>query len=72
MEGSRNISLNLTEAEYSFIMNMADQFAGKDIPAVSANAILRTMVRLLQQLKVDVSGIDTEDQLLDRLRNAMQ
>ena len=71
MEGICSISLNLTEAEYSFIMNMADQFANKDTPAVSADAILRTMVRLLQQLKVDVSGIDTEDQLLNRLQNAM-
>ncbi len=72
MEDSRNISLNLTETEYSFITSMADQFAGKGAPQVSADAILRAMVRLLQQLKVDVSGISTEDQLLERLQDAMQ
>ena len=72
LEGSRNISLNLTEVEYSFIMNMADQCAGKGVPDVSAAAILRATVRLLQHLEVDVSGIKTEDQLLNRLRNTIQ
>ncbi|MFC1717622.1 hypothetical protein ACFL6S_28430 [Candidatus Poribacteria bacterium] len=72
MADSRNISLNLTKTEYSFIMTMADQCAGKGAPEVSADAILRAMVRLLQQLKVDVSEISTEDQLLERLQNAVQ
>lgn len=72
MEGSCNISLSLTGAEYSFLTNMLDQCASKSVSGMSVDAILRTMVRLLQKLEVNVSGVRTEDQLLGRLQDAVR
>ena len=71
MESICSISLDLKVAEYSFITNMLDQCASKSVSGMSVDAILRTMVRLLQQLEVNVSGVRTEDQLLGRLQNAV-
>lgn len=72
MRDSRNIPLHLTEKEYTFILNMAEQSESSDSSGISKGAILRAMIRLLQQLEVDVSGVKTEDQLLKRLQNALQ
>ncbi len=68
---SRNTSLHLTEKEHSFIINIAKQCANNGGSGVSEGAIVRTMVRLLQKLDVNVSGVKTEDQLLARLQNAV-
>jgi len=72
LEGICSISLDLSAAEYSFVTNMADQCKSKAGAEVSAEGVLRTMVRLLQRLEVNVSGARTEDQLVDRLQAAVQ
>lgn len=72
MESICSISLDLRAMEYSFITNMANQCKSKEGAEVSAEGVMRTMVRLLQRLEVDVSGARTEDQLMDRLQNAVQ
>jgi hypothetical protein len=68
----RSISLHLTKEEYSFILNMARQCASSSGTGISERTILQTLIRLLQLLKVDASGIKTEDQLLQRLHKAIQ
>ena len=72
MEHICSISLDLRTAEYSFITNMANQCKSKEGTEVSPEGVMRAMVRLLQRLEVDVSGARTEDQLMDRLQNAVQ
>jgi hypothetical protein len=72
LRASRNTSLYLTEKEYSFILNIAEQSAVNGRSGVSKGAILRTLLRLLQHLEVDMSGVKTEDQLLQRLESAVE
>ena len=74
METNCNTSLNLTitKEEYSYILDMAKRGANGGDTGLSKDAILRAMIRLLQRLRVDVSGVKTEDQLLERLQNAVR
>ena len=69
---SRNISLHFTEEEHNFILNTAAQYLHDGGVRISKGAILRSLVRLLQQLEVDVSGVKVEDQLLQRLQDAVK
>jgi len=68
----RNISLHFTENEHSFILSMARQCAVNSSFVISKGAILRTLIRMLQRLEVDVSGVRTEDQLLQCLQDAIK
>lgn len=70
--GASNIALHLTEKEHSFIQNISKQCRMDSIYDKPEDAILCTMIRLLQHLELDVSGIKTEDQLLDRLQGAIR
>lgn len=72
MRASRNTSLYLTEKEYSFITSIAEHSASNEDPGISRGAILRTLIRLVQHLDVDMSGVKTEDQLLQRLEDAVK
>lgn len=69
---NRHISLHFTEKQDFFVLNMMERSMLKGAPGISKAAILRTLIRLLQQLDVDVSGVDTEDQLLERLKSSIQ
>lgn len=71
MEDSLNTTLNLRRQECSFILNIAEQCAVNSDSKISKGAILRTLIRLLQHLEVDVSGVKTEDQLFQRIQNAI-
>ena len=51
---------------------MVEQCARNYGSEISRGAILRALIRLLQQLEVDVSGVKTEDQLLQRMQNAVK
>jgi hypothetical protein len=53
-------------------MNMIKQSVCDGGSGISKSAILRALIRLLQQLDVDVAGVCTEDQLLERLKNSIQ
>ncbi len=70
MRASRNTSLYLTEKEYSLVASIAEHSVSDGNPGISKGAILRTLIRLIQHLDVDVSGVKTEDQLLQRLEEA--
>lgn len=72
MRGIRNISLDFTEEEHSFILNMEERCASIGSSEISKESILRTLIRLLQRLEVDVSEVETEDQLLQRLQDTVQ
>ncbi len=69
---SRNISLHFTEEEHNFILNTAAQYLRDSSVIISKGAILRSLVRLLQQLEMDVSGVKTEDQLLQCLQDTVK
>ncbi len=70
LRASRNTSLYLTEKEYSFVTSIAEHSASDRAPGISKGAILRALIRLVQHLDVDMSGVRTEDQLLQRLEDA--
>ena len=72
MTSSNNTSLHLTQKEYAFMQNMAEQCAGSGSYEISTATILRTMVRLLQHLEVNLLEVETEDQLLERLQSALK
>lgn len=72
MRASRNTSLYLTEKEYSFVTSIAEHSASDRAPGISKGAILRALIRLVQHLDVDMSGVRTEDQLLQRLEDAVK
>lgn len=72
MRASRNTSLYLTRKEYSFVTSIAEHSASDRDPGISKSAILRTLIRLVQHLDVDMSGVKTEDQLLQRLEDALK
>lgn len=72
LRASRNTSLYLTEKEYSFVTNIAEHSTSDRNPGISKGAILRTLIRLVEHLDVDVSGVKTEDQLLQRLEDAVK
>lgn len=69
---SRNISLHFTEEENRSMLNMMEQYSSDSGSRISRGMILRSLIRLLQQLKVDVSGVKTEDQLLRHLKDAVK
>lgn len=69
---SCNISLHFTEEEHSFVLNMVKQCASDGGFRVSKGTILRSLIRLLQQLHVDASEVKTEEQLLQRLQDAVK
>jgi hypothetical protein len=51
---------------------MAKQCEGNGGSLMSTAAICRVLIRLLQHLDVDVSGVKNEDQLLQRLQHAIE
>lgn len=61
----------LTKEEYSFITSIVDKCANNKDSQISESTILRSLVRLLQRLEIDVSGIKTETELLQRLQNGI-
>ena len=72
MKYSCHISLHFTEKQDLFILNMIKRSMSDNGSGISKAAILRTLIKLLQQLDVDVSGVNTENQLLERLQSSMQ
>ena len=72
LRASRNTSLYLTEKEYSFVTSIAEHSVSHGDPGISRGSILRTLIRLVQHLEVDMSGVKTEDQLLQRLEDAVK
>ncbi len=72
LRASRNTSAYLTEEEYSFITSLVKHSMGDESPKISKGAVLRTLIRLLQHLQVDMSGVKNEDQLLQRLEDAIE
>ena len=72
MRVCHNTSFRLTEEEHSFITNMAEQCSDGAGPEESRGKILRTLIRLFGHLDVDLSGVRTEDQLLQRLQDAVR
>ena len=69
---SRNISLYFTEKEYSFLVDMINRSATSSSSGISKGGILRALVRMLQQLDVNLAGVKTEDELLKRLKDSLQ
>lgn len=72
METKRNISLKLTQEEYSFISEVAKQCAGDSTSGFSESMVLRALIKLLRHLEVDFTGAKTEEQLLQRLLEAIR
>jgi hypothetical protein len=66
-----SLSLYLTESEYSFISEILEKCARHNGTVISESAILISLIKLLQELDVDFSGVETEDQLLARLQNSL-
>ncbi len=72
MEGKRSISLNLTEDEYSFLKRMSDRSSDGGKVYLSNAKILRSLIRLLQHIKLEAKEVKNEDQLLQKLEDAIR
>ena len=72
LSGVRNLHIDLTAEEYSFITNMVKQCNSNGRCHFSERGVLRTLIRLLEYLTIDPSNIETEDQLLQRLEDALR
>ena len=62
----------LTEEQYYFLQNIAERCASEDGAGLPQSAILRTLVMLLQHVKVDITWVRAEDELLQRLEEAAE
>ena len=70
--GGKHISLSLTRDEYSFLRKIVERSSdGKDVKLSNAK-VLRSLIRLLQSLKLETSQVKNEDQLLQRLEEAIK
>ncbi len=72
MKNCRDGCLYFTEEQFSFLMHIAEQCADGDDNSLTEEAVLRALVRLLQQMKVNMIGVKTEDEMLKRLGNAVE
>jgi len=64
-------TLSLRKKEHSFILDIAKQCEGNGGSQISKEAVLRALIKVLQHLDVNVSGVKTEEQLLQRIRDAV-
>ena len=72
LRNERDVCLYFTEEQFSFLMHIAEQCADGDDNSLTEEAVLRALVRLLQQMKVDMTGVETEDEMLQRLEDAIE
>lgn len=72
LEEKRSISLSLTKDEYSFLQGIIKRSSDGKKVSLSTAKILRSLVRLLQHLKLEISDVNNEDQLLQRLEKAIE
>lgn len=72
MRNDQNVCLYFTEEQFSFLMHIAEQCADGEDNSLTEEAVLRALVRLLQQMKVDMTGVKTEDEMLQRLEDALE
>jgi len=72
LKNDQDVCLYFTEEQFSFLMHIAEQCADGEDNSLTEEAVLRALVRLLQQMKVDVTGVKTEDEMLQRLEDALE
>jgi GAF domain-containing protein len=72
LKNDQDVCLYFTEEQFSFLMHIAGQYADGDDNSLTEEAVLRALVRLLQQMKVDMTGVKTEDEMLQRLEDAIE
>jgi len=72
LKNGQNVCLYFTEEQYSYLLNIAEQCAREGSSGLSKEVILQTLLRLLQRLEVDMTGVKTEDELLKRLEDAVE
>jgi hypothetical protein len=72
LRNDQNVCLYFTEEQFSFLMHIAEQCADGEDNSLTEEAVLRALVRLLQQMKVDMTGVKTEDEMLQRLEDALE
>ncbi len=72
MEGKHNISLSLTKDEYSFLKRIVDRSSDGRKARLSNAKILRSLVSLLQYLKLELSNVKNEDQFLQMLEKVIR
>jgi hypothetical protein len=72
LKNGQDVRLYFTEEQYSYLLNIAEQCASEGNSGLSKEMILLTLLRLLQRLEVDMTGVKTEDELLKRLEDAVE
>lgn len=72
MEVRRSISLSLTRDEYSFLKRIVDRSSDGTKAGLSNAKILRSLIKLLQRMKLEALDVKNEDQLLQRLEEAIK
>lgn len=72
LKNDRDVCLYFTEEQFSFLIHIAEQCADGDDNSLTEEAVLRALVRLLQQVKVDMTAVKTGDEMLQRLEDAIE
>jgi hypothetical protein len=66
MNGGRQILAELTEEQFSFLEDFEKRCNGSGNTSISKGSILRCLLRLFEEVDVDVRGVETEDELFYR------
>lgn len=69
---SHSISLSFRQDEYSFLLEMAEKTLNNNGEGISKTAILRSLIRFLQCLDMELSGVKTEEQLTRQLQKSLE
>ncbi|MBD3184243.1 hypothetical protein GF312_18305 [Candidatus Poribacteria bacterium] len=67
-----DLSLFLTKEEHSFIKNLTYRCSCEGNSKISEETVFRVLVRLLQDLELDLSDIKTEEELLYCLKENLR
>jgi len=69
---NREVSVMLTQEQLAFLEDFQERCSKSTCPGISKESIVRCLLRLFENVEVDVQGIRTEDELLYRLLSALK
>ena len=72
MNGSREIMAELTQEQFSFLEDFEKRCERSGNTDISKASILRCLLRVFEEVDVDVRGVETEDELFYRALNILK
>jgi len=73
MDRNKEISAELTQEQFSFLEDFEKRCKNhSDSSSISKTMLLRCLLRLFEEVNVDVRGVKTEEELLRRSLSALK